>query len=674
MNTMHQEGNALIYENDGELVRIEPWGKNSFRVRAVMLGDIIDTDYALLPCEQIDAVIQIDTYHAYITNGNITAHINVSPWDHKCVISYYNQQGELLLKETGNGGALNKDSRRFRGIIGGAYKLYVSFSSNPDEKLYGMGQYQQDYLDLKYTTLELAHRNSQASVPFVLSSLGYGFFWHNPAVGQVTFGKNVTEWYAASTNQMDYWITAGDTPDEIVQSYGKATGTAPVMPEYGLGFWQCKLRYWNQEQLLNVARTYYKKKIPVDVIVCDFFHWPKMGDFRFEEEFFPDPEAMVKELKDMGMELMVSIWPQIDTESENFREMKQKGLLVKTEHGVEVCMRFGGESVFFDATNPKARHYVWEKCKKNYYDKGIRIFWLDEAEPEYLGYDYDNYRYYLGSVNQIGNLYPQYFSRTFYEGMKAQGQEHIVNLVRCAWAGSQRYGALVWSGDIHSDWETFRRQVCAGLNMGIAGIPWWTTDIGGFSGGWPESEEFRQLLVRWFEWGTFCPVMRLHGDRECSDRRVFHKDGRPALFTGGNNEIWSYGKENEKILTKYIHLREAMRPYTRQLMTEAHKLGRPVMRPMFYEFPEQEDCWHLQEQYMFGSDLLVAPVMYKNMTKCPVYLPQGCRWIHLHNQKIYESGQTIFVDTPLDIIPVFIKEGTQMQLLDIWKQIYSNYY
>ena len=314
MNTMHQEGNALIYENDGELLRIEPWGKNSLRVRSVMQGQICDTDYALIELnEAIVTSISVSEYEASITNGKITARIEVSNWNHKCVISYYNQNKKLLLKETGDGGALNKDSRRFHGIIGGAYNLHVSFASAQNEKLFGMGQYQQDDLDLKYTTLELAHRNSQASVPFVLSSLGYGFLWHNPAIGQVTFGKNVTDWYAASTKQMDYWITAGDTPDEIEQAYGRAVGTTPMMPEYGLGFWQCKLRYWNQEQLLSVARKYHEKKIPVDVIVCDFFHWPKMGDFRFEEEFFPDPDAMVKELKEMGMELMVSVWPQIDT-------------------------------------------------------------------------------------------------------------------------------------------------------------------------------------------------------------------------------------------------------------------------------------------------------------------------------------------------------------------------
>ena len=668
MNTMHQEGNALIYENDGELLRIEPWGKNSLRVRSVMQGPICDTDYALIELNEADKAIvpsiSVSEYEASITNGKITARIEVSNWNHKCVISYYNQNKKLLLKETGDGGALNKDSRRFHGIIGGAYNLHVSFASAQNEKLFGMGQYQQDDLDLKYTTLELAHRNSQASVPFVLSSLGYGFLWHNPAIGQVTFGKNVTDWYAASTKQMDYWITAGDTPDEIEQAYGRAVGTTPMMPEYGLGFWQCKLRYWNQEQLLSVARKYHEKKIPVDVIVCDFFHWPKMGDFRFEEEFFPDPDAMVKELKEMGMELMVSVWPQIDTQSENFAEMKQKGLLVKTEHGVEICMRFGGESVFFDPTNPAARRYVWDKCRQNYYDKGIRVFWLDEAEPEYLGYDYDNYRYYLGPDIQIGNVYPQYFSRTFYEGLKEQGEETVVNLVRCAWAGSQRYGALVWSGDIHSDWPTFRRQVSAGLNMGIAGIPWWTTDIGGFHGARTDDPDFHRLYIRWFEYGCFCPVMRLHGNRNPQEGY-----GAEQIGSGSDNEIWSFGDEAYEISKKYIFLRERLRDYIRVQMKKAHEDGTPVMRPVFYDFPTDPESWNVEDAYLFGPDLYVAPVMEDHVTEREVHLPAGTTWFNAWTGEKYEGGQKVTVAAPMDTIPVFVKEGADAEkLLNIFSE------
>ena len=664
MYTMNQEGNALVYRWDGEVLSIMPWGENSFRVRSTVLGEVEDTDWALLPQEETTAEIHVEEYTARITNGKITAELTVDSWSHYCDIAFYNQKGELLLKEAGKGGALDKKNRFFKPIIGGDYRLTVTFASNPKEKLYGMGQYQQDILNVKNCNLELAHRNSQASVPFVLSDLGYGFLWHNPAIGRVSFASNTTEWYAESTKQMDYWITAGDTPDEIEQAYGRAVGTVPEMPEYGLGFWQCKLRYWNQEDLLSVAREYHRRGIPVDVIVCDFFHWPRMGDYRFDEEFFPDPETMVKELKEMGMELMVSVWPQVDLRSENYQEMKQKGLLVKAEKGVDIAMLYNGNSTFFDATNPRSREYVWDKCRQNYYDKGIRVFWLDEAEPEFTGYDFDNYRYFQGPAAQVGNIYPQSYARTFYEGLKQAGEEKVVSLLRCAWAGSQRYGALVWSGDIHSDWETLRRQVCAGLNMGIAGISWWTTDIGGFSGGNPLDPAFRQLLVRWFEWGCFCPVMRLHGDRVPATP-LKNRAGETLNPTGAANEVWSFGEENTDTLVKYIRFREAMRPYTRQVMEEAHTLGRPVMRPMFYEFPDQECCWDMKEQYMFGSDILVAPILYEGQTKREVYLPAGAAWTCVHDGKVYEGGQTVTVDAPLEVIPVFLRDGKLSELVGL---------
>lgn len=653
MAILFQENESLIYCYNGETLRIEPWGANSLRVRAVPLGKIIDTEYALLlPIEQ-KAEILVQQTHATITNGKITARIELDA-DKNGIISFCNQKGEILLKEYGRQGALALNSRKFKPVIGGDYQLTVNFASSPEEKIYGMGQYQQEFLDIKNCTLELAHRNSQASIPFALSSLGYGFFWHNPAVGEVSFGKNMTKWQAQSTRQMDYWITAGDTPKEIEEAYADVTGKVPMMPEYGLGFWQCKLRYWNQEQLLAVAREHKRRNIPIDVIVCDFFHWPKLGDFRFDKEFFHNPKVMVEELKSLGIELMVSIWPQIGLESENFEEMREKGLLVKVERGIDVCMRFGGDSIFFDATKQEARQYVWDKCKQNYYDDGIKLFWLDEAEPEFGVYDYENYRYELGTTLQVGNIYPQQYAKAFYDGMVSEGHKEIVNLVRCAWAGSQKYGALVWSGDIHSNYEALRKQICAGINMGIAGIPWWTTDIGGFAGGDPDDDNFRELLIRWFQYGTFCPVMRLHGDRMPSTK-LYRADGSSNLFTGGDNEIWSYGEENYQIMKHYIELREAMRPYIREMMKEAHEKGTPVIRAMFYEFPEHEVCWQLKDQYMFGPDFLVAPIVNQGDREREVYLP-GCeKWISIHDGKTYEGDQVISVEAPLEIIPVFYR-------------------
>lgn len=282
------------------------------------------------------------------------------------------------------------------------------------------------------------------------------------------------------------------------------------------------------------------------------------------------------------------------------------------------------------------------------------MFWLDEAEPEFSVYDYDNYRYFMGPATKIGNIYPQLYARTFYEGQRKAGMETAVNLIRCAWAGSQRYGALVWSGDIHSDWETFRKQLCAGLNMGIAGIPWWTTDIGGFSGGNPDDPAFRQLLVRWFQWGTFCPVMRLHGDR-VPQTPLTHSDGSPTMPTGADNEIWSFGDENTPILEKYIRFREGMRPYTRELMKEAHEEGSPVIRTMFYEFPEDKACWELKDQYMFGPDVLVAPIVYENTWERQVYLPKGAMWTLIYDGTEYEGGTSVTVPADISRIPVFLR-------------------
>ncbi len=663
MGYYRNENGKLQILTDGEKIWIEPWGENSLRVRSVRMGEILDTDFALLPPKPCTAEIEIGEETASITNGKIKAVIELDDWRRTHRIGFYNQKGELLLKEISNGGALARFPRYFKPITGGDFELTASFDSNPDEKLYGMGQYQQAIFDIKNCNFELAHRNSQASVPFVLSSLGYGFFWHNPAIGRVSFGKNTTEWYAQSTKQLDYWITAGDTPAEIEEAYAEATGKVPMMPEYGMGFWQCKLRYWNQEQVLKVAREYKRRNIPVDVIVVDFFHWPHMGDYRFDEEFFPDPEAMARELHEMGMKLMVSVWPQVALTSENYREMLDKGLLVRAEKGAPVGMQFVEDSMFFDATNPEARKYVWEKCKKNYYDKGIDLFWLDEAEPEYGVYDFDNYRYYMGPNAQVGNVYPQRFSRGFYEGMKAEGEDKIVNLVRCAWAGSQRYGALVWSGDVHSTYEDFRRQICAGLHMGIAGIPWWTTDIGGFINGNIYEDDFKELLVRWFQYGAFSPVMRLHGDRDPHNERVFRKDGTEMLWTGADNEIWSFGEKVCEILEKYIRLREKMRPYIRTLMEEAHEKGSPVMRTLFYEFPQDSACWDVQDQYMFGSDILVAPVVYEHASQRDVYLPAGASWTNMHTGETFQGGQTVSVDAPLDVIPAFLRDGSHEDLI-----------
>ena len=662
---MLREVDGKLYRRDDkELLVIEPWGENSFRVRATQRSEFIsDENGALIAPAASKAVIEINGSTARITNGRISCFVGKNG-----VLEFSNQKGEVLLTEYNRTRQMSEGTKSFESAleivprtfkpVTGAdnYKLIYRLEANEGEKIFGMGQYQQPYLDVKGCVIELAQRNSQASVPFMLSDKGYGMLWNNPAIGQVTFGKNVTSWVAESTKQLDYWITAGDTPAQIEEAYADATGKVPMMPEYGLGFWQCKLRYQTQEEILEVARGYHKRGIPVDVIVADYFHWPHQGDWKFDKEYWPDQAAMVRELEEMGTKLMVSVWPTVDAESENYEEMRELGYLARSEYGKRIGQL--GDACFIDTTNPDARKYVWGKLKENYYKDGIQIFWLDEAEPEYTDYEYEHYRYFAGADMEVGNMYPREYARMAYEGMAEEGQENIVNLLRCAWAGSQKYGALVWSGDIDSSFRALRNQLAAGLNMGIAGIPWWTTDIGGFHGGNINDEKFREVFARWFAFGAFCPVMRLHGFRE-PFKPALSNHGGGKHISGAENEIWSYGDRIYDICCKYIALRERMRPYVRSLMKDAHEKGTPVMRPLFYDFPEDKKAWDITDQYMFGADVLVAPVLYEDVTEREVYLPAGS-WININDGSKVEGGQTVTAPAPYEAIPVFVREGSEV--------------
>lgn len=685
-----QDGDRLIIREGISQVWIEPWGSNSLRVRMTKETQMDANDWALeekmpktdatITYEEIDVTDpwyqtpEYEKYHqtgtqATLVNGKITAKISHEGW-----ISFYNQKGELLTEEYWrNRNRINRycvplrvDARELKPIMGtNDFALTARFEAFDDEKIFGMGQYQEAHMNKKGATLELAHRNSQASVPFMVSSRGYGFFWNNPAIGTATFGTNKTEWHANSTKKLDYFITAGDTPAEIEAQYSLATGRTPMMPEYGMGYWQCKLRYRNQEELLAVAREHKKRGLPMDAIVIDFFHWTRQGDFRFEPRDWPDPAAMVKELKELGIELVVSVWPTIDEQSSNYGVMAENGYLVNADRCNAIHMTWMGNTTFYDATNPKAQQFVWEQCKEHYYDYGIRCFWLDEAEPEYGPYDFDNYRYYEGPAVQCTNRYPVGYAKGFYDGLKKEGETDIMSLVRCAWAGSQKYGVLTWSGDIYSSFRAMREQLQAGLSMGMAGIPWWTSDIGGFLGGNIADPHFKELLVRWFAWGAFCPVFRMHGERSpWYEREQEFINGVRQLTSGQDNEVWSFGEDNYEILKKYLFIRERLRPYIRECMKAASESGAPVMRPLFYDFPEDKDSWEIEDAYMFGPDLLVAPVMDEGVTERSVYLPKGAAWKDAYTKKTYEGGQRVTVPAPIDIIPVFMRDGKEYDIYE----------
>ena len=656
------EGNRIIWETAGELVYIEPYGRDAIRFRS---SKSLRIDEALNwtleePASPEGVIIEADDEKACMTNGKIQVTITGDG-----TVTYRNTRtGKVLLEEYWIDGRVHtaplRRAREYRVTSGNQFKISLYFKAEPGEHFYGMGQDANDCFDLKGSTVELLQKNGKCTIPYTYSSRGYGFIWNNPAIGRAEFVNNHTMWHVQCAKQIDYVIIAGDTPGEINEKFTAITGRAPMLPEWAAGFWQCKLRYETQEELLQVAREYKKRGLPISVIVIDYFHWTMQGEWKFDPEKWPDPKAMVSELESMGIKLMVSVWPTIDPRSENYAYMREHNYILRGERGVDVVFMFFGPQTYVDTTHPGAREFFWSRAKKNYYDYGIRTFWLDEAEPEMRPYDYDNVRMYLGNGEEVSNIYCVGFAKAFYDGLKAQGEE-VCNLVRCAWLGSQRYGVVLWSGDIASTFDSLRKQLKAGLNVAMCGIPWWTTDIGGFINGDPESEEFRELMIRWFEFGVFCPIFRLHGFRlPYPVRDILNPDG--YCGSGGPNEVWSFGEEAYEIIRQYMYVREELKPYIMKQMKLASEDGTPVMRPLFYDFCGDKNVYDIGDEYMFGPDLLVAPVVELGARKRMVYLPEGCRWKDAGTGMVYDGGTRIEADAPLDTIPLFLKEDARLSL------------
>jgi alpha-D-xyloside xylohydrolase len=478
-----------------------------------------------------------------------------------------------------------------------------------------------------------------------------------PGVGRVEFSENGTRWNATQARELDYWFTAAPTPAEILSRYADATGHAPDLPEWASGFWQCKLRYLDQDELMGVAREHKRRGLPMSVIVTDYFHWSAMGDYRFDAAEWPDPRGMVDELAEMGIELMVSIWPTVSPLSENFADYRDRGLLVGSDQGVEFHQTIQDKGMstpmplaFYDPSNPETREYVWDLVKRNYLDLGIKVFWLDASEPELNPAHPSNLTMYAGPGAEVANIYPRDNARLFSEGMASAGQDPTVLLCRSAWAGAQKYGAAVWSGDIPATWQSLTDQIRAGLNIAVSGIPWWTTDIGGFHGGDSRDPAYQELMIRWFQYGVFCPLFRLHGDREPRTPTSYAQ-------TGGPNEVWSFGEEAYEIISGLLRLRERLRPYIHEQMRLAAADGLPPMRPLFVDFPDDETAWQVEDQFLFGPDILVAPVSAAGATSRAVYLPAGRRWVDARSGETVDGGTTITSPAPIDSIPVFVAEN-----------------
>jgi alpha-D-xyloside xylohydrolase len=649
------ENNILQWRLNGEILQVEAWGKDGLRIRATNLHNFPEIPGALLDAISVpDVSATIHEGKGILTNGRIQAEI----WPDATLHFVNTDSGAILLQEPEP--IFNKPPARwYRPQNSDLSHLEVTFRAQSGERIFGLGQHQHGLLDNKGCVIDLEQRNTEVCIPFYISSLGYGFLWNNPGVGRVEFGENMTRWVMEATRGIDYFIVAADTPAEIIEKYVDATGHAPLLPDFALGFWQCKLRYRTQEELLAVVREYKKRGLPLDVIVSDYFHWHMMGDWAMDPHDWPNPAAMMNELKEMNVELMVSVWPTVNRENPVFTEMMERGFLAQTVHGVQAHIPITDTTpegvslvTFYDATNPEARKFLWERIKKNYLDFGVRVFWLDADEPELMPMHSENIRYALGTGLEVTNIYPLLHQQAFYEGMGNAGHSEIVTLSRSAWAGTQRYGAAVWSGDIRSRFEVLRAQIPAGLNIAMSGIPWWTTDIGGFMDGDIRTDYFKELIVRWFQFGVFCPLFRLHGVRQPMNGLY------GAQSSGADNEVWSFGEQAYEIIKPLLFLRIKLKPYLRFLNLAAHNHGTPPMRPLYFDFPKDPAAANLADQFMLGPDLLVAPVTEQGAITRMVYLPVGVDWIDAWTGHDFQGGRQYKVDAPLERIPVYWRKGS----------------
>ena len=645
MENLVINNNELLLMRYTELIRITPCGKNAIRFQSFPDCQIINENYTLIP-QKSDSVIEEHEYYATLTCGTLKVRLEPNG-----KLTFY-KNGKKILEEKPEL-TFKSNYRHFDNKGSGLWSGRITFEPNKDEHFFGLGHSWDNEFDLKGSSIDIRNVNAKCTIPYVYSSLGYGFLWNNPSTGLCELSNNRTRWSCDCCKFMDFVVMAG-TPKDVCTTLSDLTGYAPKMPEWATGFWQSRLRYETQEELLSVARKYKELGIPLSVIIADYFHWTEQGDYKFDPKYWPDVKAMTDELHGMNTKLIVSMWPTINEHSENYWHMRNNNMLMRTAHGPDRVFDFYGWQNEIDVTNPATRDFVWSKLKENYIDNGVDALWFDEAEPEIHPEHFDNLIWYTGRADTVGLLYPYYYSKMAYDGFKSIGRDDIITLTRCAYLGSQKFGSLVWSGDIESTFESLACQVKAGLNMSMCGIPWWNTDIGGFYGADITSDYFKELIVRWFQFGLFSPVMRLHGSRNR------HFEPTPGLKepSGDPNEIWSFGEKNFEILKNLIFIREKLKPYIITQMDIASEQGYPVMRPMFFEYPDDETCYVLDSQYMFGDDIIFAPVVEQGQTKKSVYIPDG-EWILTKDKKIYTKG-TYEITAEIDEFIAFVKKGSDV--------------
>ncbi|HZP06641.1 MAG TPA: TIM-barrel domain-containing protein [Terracidiphilus sp.] len=548
------------------------------------------------------------------------------------------------------------------------YVVGATFASPDDEHYYGLGQNQQGFLDHRGHPVHcwadyLAPAAPSFCVPFLVTNKGYGLLWDNPSKTTIEPGFNEqTRWISEVGNRVSFFVIAGASADEIYEGYRLLTGPTHMLPKAAYGYIQCKQRYASQDEVLAVAKGYRERHLPADVLVVDWFYYTKMGQMDFDPKYWPDPTAMNKQLHDLGFETMISVWPRFIPGDRFYDELRQKGWFIQLADGTPINgLPYDRAGSDIDTTNPYAAKWYWKTVHDNILSKGFDSLWADETEPDLP----PNGAYlHIGPGTQYFNVYPLFHTAALYDGFRQDERDRrALILSRDAYTGAQRNGTIFWSSDISPTWDAFRRQIPTGLNVAASGIAYWSNDTGGWQylpgehhpahpplldpsdaratvGGY---DDYPELYTRWFEYATFLPIFRTHGSR-------------PA------NEVWSYGKQAEPILEKYLRLRYQLMPYIYSLGYKTWLTGAPFMRALPLDFPDDPKVADIGNEYMLGPAFLVAPITDQGAASREVYLPAGTDWYNYWTNERVKGGQTVTVAAPIDTIPLFVRAGSILPL------------
>lgn len=546
------------------------------------------------------------------------------------------------------------------------FTVGAGLSAVPDEHVYGLGQNQEGHLDHRGHVLNCAHDYNASSgqsvcVPFYVTNKGYGIVWDNPSRTQFAFGFNDEDRISSQVGQrVSFFVIAGDY-DAIYRGYRLLTGDTPIPPKSAFGYIQCKQRYTSQADLMAVAHGYRDRHLPIDDLVIDWFHYTHMGQMDMDPAQWPNPTAMNRELHDLHFHTMISVWPRFVPESRYYSTVLKNGWFEKLADGTPTNgLPYDRAGSDIDTTNPDAARWFWSIVNENYVAKGFDAFWADETEPDLPP---NGSYFHIGPGTQFFNVYPLFHTAAFYDGMRREMHQRALILSRDSYLGAQHNGAIFWSSDIDAKWDTLRRQIPTGLNFTASGMPYWSNDIGGWQ--YPAAthtpahpplldpsdaranignyDDYPELYTRWFQYGVFQPNFRSHGSRP-------------------ENEVWSYGKQAQPILEKYLRLRYQLMPYIYSLGYIANQTGAPFMRGLFLDFPNDSNVTDIDNEYMFGPAFLVAPITEQGATTRSVYLPAGTDWYNFWTNQRIHGGQRITVAAPIDIIPLFVRAGAILPL------------